>query len=74
MHFLAALKMFAANADVPPVKIIVLLVVCVMPLLIDRTLRAPLSTIRQQLEEAKEGSTILACTSTAPQLKLAGWA
>ena len=33
-----------------------------------------LLTTRQQLEEAEEGPIILACTSTAPQLKLAGWA
>ena len=61
-------------ANIPPVKIDVMLVVCVMPLTIDRTLRAPLPTIRQQLVEAKAGPIILACTPTAPQLKLAGWA
>ena len=51
-----------------------MLIVSVMALAIDWALPATLSTIRQQLEEAKEGSTILACTSTAPQLKLDGWA
>ena len=56
-----------------PVNIIVQLVVCVMPLLIDSTLCAPLPTTRQQLEEAHLGPMMLSCTSTARQLKLAGW-
>ena len=70
--------MFAANgvlcssAIVPPENINRQLVVCVVHQLIDRTLCAPLPTTRQQLVEAKAGTNPLACTSTAPQLKLAG--
>ena len=71
---IAANVVLCSSTIVPPVKITMLLVVCVMLLTIDRTLRAPLSTTRQQLVEAKERPLILACTSTAPQLKLAGWA
>ena len=56
----------------PPIKIS-LLIVCVMKLLIDRALTAiHLPTIRQQLVEAKIGPNPLACTSSAPQLHLAG--
>ena len=71
--------MIAANvvlcrlATIPPVYIN-MLVVCVVQLLIDRTLCAPLPTTRQQLVEAETVPLMLACTSTAPQLKLAGWA
>ena len=54
---------------ISPVKI-ELLIVSVMALAIDRALPAPLSTIRQQLEEAKHVPLSLACTSTGPQLKL----
>ena len=61
-------------AIVPPVNINMLLVVCVVHLPIDRTLRPPLPTTRQQLVEAETGPSILACTSTASQLNLAGWA
>ena len=66
--------MQCSAAIVPPVNIIVLLVVCVMHLLIHRILCAPRPTTKQQLVEAKTVPPILACTSTAPQLKLAGWA
>ena len=71
--------MFAANVvlcsstNVPPVNINVLLVICVMSLLIDRTLRAPHPTTRQQLVETKLIPLPLACTSAAPQLNQAGW-
>ena len=56
-----------SSTIVPPVKIIVL-VVCVMPLPIDRALHVLLPTTRQQLVEAKTVPNFLACTSTAPQL------
>ena len=56
-------------ANDPPVKIS-LLIISIMELTIDRALPA----IRQQLEKAKIAALILACTSTAPQLNLAGWA
>ena len=60
---------------VPPVKILLLIIVSVVSLPIDQALTAPLlSTIRQQLEEAKAVPMILACTSTAPQLNMARWA
>ena len=67
--------MFAANVVlcsstiVPPVKIKILLVVCVMPLLIDRTLRAPLPTTRQQLEEFSfhKAKALLALPTTIRQ-------
>ena len=72
---IAANVVLCSSAIVPPVKIIMLLVVCVMQLLIDRTLLAPLlPTIRQQLIEAELAPNMLACTSTAPQLNHAGWA
>ena len=61
-------------AIVPPVEI-TLLIVCVMELAIDRALTAiQVPTIRQQSEDAHFIPMILACTSTAPQLHLAGWA
>ena len=41
---------------VPPVKVDLLIIVSVMQLPIDRTLTAPLPTIRQQLEESLEES------------------
>ena len=59
--------------NVPPVQVIVL-VACIVPLPIDRALRAVLPTTRQQLVEAKLGPYPLACTSAAPQLNQAGWA
>ena len=71
---IAANVVLCSAATVPPVNINMLVVVCVMPLLIDRTLCALLPTTRQQLVEAEIGPIILACTSTAPQLKLVGWA
>ena len=58
---------------ISPIKID-LLIVSVVELTIDQALAAPFPTIRQQLEEAKAGPITLACTSAAPQLKLAGWA
>ena len=62
-------------AKVPPVQI-VMLIVSVVSLTIDRALHVTLllSTIRQQLVEAHLVPTVLACTSTAPQLNEAGWA
>ena len=62
-------------ANVPPVKIS-LLIISIMELTIDRALTAihlP-AIIRQQLEKAKIAALILACTSAAPHLNLAGWA
>ena len=38
-----------------------------------RDLPAPLPTLRQQLVDAKEGLTVLACSFCAPQLNLVGW-
>ena len=62
--------MFAAciNANVPPVEIS-LLIVCIMQLTID----GALPDIRQQLVDAHLVTQILACTSAASQLHLAGW-
>ena len=61
------------STNVSPVQI-VMLIVSVMSLTIDRALPVTLLSIRQQLVEAKKGPLMLACTSTAPQLNLAGWA
>ena len=38
-----------------------------------RDLPALLPTLRQQLVDAKEGPTVLACSFCAPQLNLVGW-
>ena len=70
---IAANDVLYSSTIVPPVHIS-LLVVCVMHLLIDRTLHAPLPTTRQQLVEARLIPLILTCTSAAPQLNQAGWA
>ena len=71
---IAANVVLCSLATIPPVNINIL-VVCVVQLLIDRTLCALLlPTTRQQLVAAKLGPITLACTSTAPQLNQAGWA
>ena len=58
---------------IPPVQKI-LIIVSIVSLTIDRAMPGTLSTIRHQLVEAQLVPVILACSSTAPQLNLVGWA
>ena len=60
------------NNNVKPVKVVVLIIICIVQLAVDCTSPLP-AMLRQQLVDAKAGPMMLACSSTAPQLNLVGW-
>ena len=60
------------NNNVKPVKVVVLIIICIVQLAVGCTSPLP-AMLRQQLVDTHLGPLMLACSSAAPQLNLVGW-